>query len=485
MAPMRSGSLRLGLLLRLIALLCLLLALDALACYYTALHFANLVYDRWLVDSNRSLATAVHLQDGRIELDLPHAALEVFQFDEVDTTYYRIDAAPGRIAGEPALTPIADVPQGQVRLADSRIGGRPVRVVSMRLALPAAAGSVIISVAETLIKRSTLTREIVLAMVAPQVALLAVALSLAWLNVNRALKPLTDLAQAIESRGHDNLTPVSETDLPMEARVLASRLNELFARVYAAMQSQERFVGDAAHQLRTPLAAVVLHADAAERAIDPEARRHALRSLRQSADRAARLSQQLLVLLRAGPAAAVARFAPLDLAALARRIGEEWVPQMLLRGVDFGLAVPEAPVIVSGIESLLGELLSNLLDNALRYGRPEGRITLGVACEPVASLYVEDDGPGITPAEQDRIFERFYRTPGTSGEGCGLGLSIVKQIAELHDATVSIRSDPGSGGTRFTVAFARLERVEARGPAAQPPAELAVGARFHQPPPSA
>ncbi|MFI4869260.1 MAG: sensor histidine kinase N-terminal domain-containing protein [Steroidobacterales bacterium] len=484
---MRSGSLRLGLLLRLIALLCLLLALDALACYYTALHFANLVYDRWLVDSNRSLATAVHVQDGRIELDLPHAALEVFQFDEVDTTYYRIDAAQqGRIAGEPALTPIADVPQGQVRLANSRIGGRPVRVVSMRLGLPAAAGSVVISVAETLIKRSTLTREIVLAMVAPQVALLAVALSLAWLSVNRALKPLTDLAQAIESRGHDNLTPVSEANLPMEARVLASRLNELFARVGAAMQSQERFVGDAAHQLRTPLAALVLHADAAERAIEPEARRHALRSLRQSADRAARLSQQLLVLMRAGPAAAVARFAPLDLAALARRVGEEWVPQMLLQGVDFGLAVPEAPVIVSGIESLLGELLSNLLDNALRYGRPEGRITLGVACEPVALLYVEDDGPGIPLAEQDRIFERFYRTPGTSGEGCGLGLSIVKQIAELHDATVSIRSDPSSGGTRFTVAFVRLARADARGRASQaPPAELPVVARFHQPPPSA
>lgn len=483
---MRSGSLRLGLLLRLIALLCLLLALDALACYYTALHFANLVYDRWLIDTNRSLSTAVHAQDGRVALDLPHAALEVFQFDEVDTTYYRIDSAPqGLIAGQAALTPIADVPQGQVRLADSRIGGRPVRVVSMQLALPAAASSVTISVAETLIKRSTLTREIVLAMVAPQVALLAVALSLAWLNVNLALKPLTDLAQAIESRGHDNLTPVSEANLPVEARVLASRLNELFARVSAAMQSQERFVGDAAHQLRTPLAAVVLHADAAERAVDQEARRHALRSLRLSADRAARLSQQLLVLMRAGPAAAVARFAPLDLAALARRVGEEWVPQMLLRGVDFGLAVPEAPAIVSGIESLLGELVSNLLDNALRYGKPEGRITLGVSCDPQPSLYVEDDGPGIALAEQDRIFERFYRMPGTSGEGCGLGLSIVKQIAGLHDASVSIRSGTGGSGTRFTVAFVAVVQIDADGLARQPPpADVPTGPRFQQPPPA-
>jgi two-component system sensor histidine kinase TctE len=325
-----NRSLRLGLLLRLIALLCVLLALDAFACYYTALHFANVVYDRWLIDSDHSIATAVHAKNGGVEVDLPRAALEVFGFDEVDTTYYRIDSARrGLIAGEATLIPVPDIPVGQVRLAESRIAGRPVRVVSTRLALPTAGDSVTISVAETLVKRATLTSEIVLAMLAPQIALLAVALAMAWFNVNRALKPLTDLAHAIESRGHDNLTPVSETQLPAEARVLAARLNELFSRVSAAIQSQERFVGDAAHQLRTPLAAVVLHADAAECAADEAARRRALRNLRVSAERAAHLSQQLLVLLRTGPAAAVARFAPTDLTALIRRVGEEWVPQML------------------------------------------------------------------------------------------------------------------------------------------------------------
>ena len=452
---MPSGSLRFGLLVRLVTLLCLLLALDALACYYTALHFANLVYDRWLIDSNHSIATAVHVHDGRVEIDLPRAALEVFQFDEVDTTYYRIDAATqGLVAGDAALTAIPNVPPGQVRLANSRIGGRQVRLVSMRMVPQQDSGvDVTISVAETLIKRSTLTREIVLAMAAPQVALLAVAISLAWLSVNRALKPLTDLAQAIESRGHDNLTAVSEAGLPTEARVLAARLNELFARVSTAMQSQERFVGDAAHQLRTPLAAVVLHADAAEGAEDPDTRRRALRSLRLSAERAARLSQQLLVLVRAGPGAALAPAAPLDLAALLRRVGEEWVPQMLQRGVDFGLAVPESQVLVHANESLLAELVSNLLDNALRYGRPGGRITLGLVCRPAPALYVEDDGPGIAAGEQQRVFERFYRTPGTVGEGCGLGLSIVRQIAESHRASVTIGSGPGGAGTRVSVSF--------------------------------
>jgi two-component system sensor histidine kinase TctE len=452
---MSRGSLRWRLLLRLAALLCVLLALDALACYYTALHFANLVYDRWLIDSNHSLATTVHAQDGRVRIDLPRAALEVFQFDEIDTTYYRIDSSrDGFIAGESGLIPVAGVPAGEVRLGDSQIRGRRVRVVSMRLAPMVPGEDVTVSVAETLAKRSTLTREILLVMVAPQIALLAVALVLAWLNVTRTLKPLSDLAAAIESRSHDNLTPVPEADLPTEARVLAARLNELFGRVTAAMHSQERFVADAAHQLRTPLAAVMLHAEAAERAGDVEAQRRALRALRSSADRAARLSQQLLVLMRAGPAAGEAvHVSALDLAALARRVGEEWVPQMLQRGVDFGLAVPDQPLIVQADGPLLAELLSNLLDNALRYGHSGGRITLGVQPGDAPQLYVEDSGPGIEPAERRRVFERFYRSPGTHGEGCGLGLAIVREIAELHGAAVRIDANPSGRGARVTVQF--------------------------------
>jgi two-component system sensor histidine kinase TctE len=439
----RAGeSLRFGLLLRLASVLLVLLAMDALACYYTALHFANLVYDKWLVDSTHSIATAVRVQDGRVALDLPRSALDVFQFDEVDTTYFRVDsAARGYVAGEHALAPITDVPPGKVRLDNSQIAGRRVRLVSMRLPEPVGSDSVTVSVAETLIKRSTLTREIVLAMIAPQIALLAVGLSLAWVNVNRGLKPLTDLATEIEARDHENLAPVSEHGLPIEARALVARLNELFERVKQAIGSQERFVADAAHQLRTPLAAVVLHANAAERASDPESQRRALKSLRISADRAARITQQLLLMMR--------------------RVGEEWVPQMLARGVDFGLAVPAGSVRICADGPLLGELLSNLLDNARRYGKPSGRVTLGVVAEPAPTLYVEDDGPGIDPAEQARIFERFYRSPGTVGEGCGLGLAIVKDIAKLHHASVRVHSDVDAGGTRLSVVFADSARQSA------------------------
>src|SRR6185437_7098699 len=162
--------------------------------------------------------------------------------------------------------------------------------------VPTASGDTpIVTVAETLIKRSTRSREILLVRTAPQAALLLAALLLAWIHVNRGLQPLTDLAEDIETRGHDNLTPVQSEGLPREARILASRLNELFARVSSALQATDRFVGDAAHQLRTPLTSLVLHAEAAERAGESDTRSRALRNLRGAAERAVRLGQQLLV----------------------------------------------------------------------------------------------------------------------------------------------------------------------------------------------
>lgn len=452
---MNRATLRFGLLLRLGGALVLLLALDAVASYFTALHFANLVYDRWLIDSTRSLAQAVRTTDGRVVFDLPAVGLDVFQFDEVDKTYYRIQSARrGLIAGEPALPMQAPSPIGAIRLADGTVHGQSVRLVWIRI-VPAGADDVVtVAVAETLIKRATLTREILLVMGAPQIALLGFALLLAWLGVSRGLKPLTDLAREIESRDHHNLAPVSEAGLPREARVLATRINELIGRLGSVIGAQKRFVADAAHQLRTPLAAVLLHAERAERAPDSESERLALRALHASVERAARLIQQLLTLARTDPeAAASTQFGLIDLTGLARRVGEEWVARALEHDLDFGLVVPEQAVSVRGDERLLTELLSNLIDNAFRYGRRQGRVTLMVEAGVSPSLSVEDDGPGIAAAERHRIFERFYRAPGAGGDGCGLGLAIVREIASLHEANVEVTSGENGDGVRFCVTF--------------------------------
>jgi two-component system sensor histidine kinase TctE len=448
-------SLRVGLLSRLAPVLVLLLALDAVACYFTALHFANLIYDRWLIDSTRSLAQAVRSEGGRIEFDVPRVALQIFQFDEVDKTYFKIvSSRRGFLAGDAGLPDDTTVPVNGIRLTDATLQGQRVRVVSTRIAPPQTDDTVTVSIAETLIKRTTLARDILLAMVAPQVALVGIASLLAWLGVSRGLKPLTDLASQIEARDQNNLTPVPQNGLPREARVLAARINELLARLDSAMRAQKRFVADAAHQLRTPLAAVMLHAEWAQRAPDGATEREALRALHRSVERAGRMSQQLLALARTDPDAINAvELKPLDLVALARRVGEEWIPRALKRDIDFGLIVPDTPVRITGDDRLLSELLSNLIDNALRYSGPAGRVSVIVEAGPRPKLAVQDDGPGIPEDERARIFERFYRMPGSDGDGCGLGLAIVEEVARLHGSRVEVSAGSDARGSRFTVTF--------------------------------
>lgn len=452
---MNDRSLRVGLLSWLGPVLVLLLALDALACYFTALHFANLVYDRWLIDSTRSLAQAVRSEHGRIEFDVPRVALQIFQFDEVDQTYFKIVSdRRGYIAGETDLPTGNSVPINGIHLDNATVQAQRVRVVSTRIAPRETNDTVTVTIAETLIKRNTLARDILLAMVAPQVALLGIASLLAWLGVSRGLKPLTDLASQIEARDHNNLSPVPQTGLPREARVLAARINELLARLGSAIRAQKRFVADAAHQLRTPLAAVMLQVERAQRAPDSATEREALRALHRSVERAGRMSQQLLALARTDPDAVNAvELKPLDLVALARRVGEEWIPRALKRDIDFGLIVPNGPVPITGDDRLLSELLSNLIDNALRYCSAAGRVSVIVEAGPQPRLAVQDDGPGIPEDERAKIFERFYRVPGSSGDGCGLGLAIVEEIARLHSSTVEVGPGSDGHGSRFAVVF--------------------------------
>jgi two-component system sensor histidine kinase TctE len=448
-------SLRAGLLLRLGVVLVLLLTLDAVASYFTALHFANLVYDRWLIDSTRSLAQAVRAEHGLIQFDLPRVALEIFQFDEVDKTYFKVSSeTEGFIGGDAALPDVAPKQIGGLRLAFTNVHGNSVRLVSTLIAPGRPEDPVLVTVAETLKKRSTLTGEILIGMAAPQIALLGIALLLGRIGVNHGLKPLTDLAAQIESRGQNNLSPVPQSGLPREARVLVARINDLLERLGNAMRAQKRFVADAAHQLRTPLAAVLLHAERAERATDTSTEREALGALHRSVERAARLSAQLLALARTDPEAVSAiELKPLDLTTLTRTVGEEWVRRALERDIDFGLAVPDHPVLVKGDERLLSEVLSNLIDNALRYGNPGGHVTLMVETGEKIRLSVQDDGPGIPPEERTRIFERFYRLQNSNSDGCGLGLSIVAEIARLHNATVEVTSGANDRGSRFSVVF--------------------------------
>ncbi|HYD07930.1 MAG TPA: HAMP domain-containing sensor histidine kinase, partial [Reyranella sp.] len=228
-------------------------------------------------------------------------------------------------------------------------------------------------------------------------------------------------------------------------------------RLDRALTLQARFIADAAHQLKTPIAALRAQLDVALREPDPVRLREAVEASYPGLERLSRLASQLLSLARNEPEAAGAvRFESLDLNVLGLQVATQWVPEAIKRDLDLGFEAAPAPVLVRGDAGRLRELLDNLLDNAVRYSRAGGRITVRVTAAPAASLEVSDDGPSIPPEERERVFERFHRLLGTSRDGSGLGLAIAREIAALHGARITLRDDADGVGNAFAVSFPHL-----------------------------
>jgi two-component system sensor histidine kinase TctE len=453
----KPQSLRAQLLLRLTLPLTFIVILDAAVSYVVALHYTDLAYDRWLLDSARSLAQQVKAQKDKVTFELPPIAVEVFRWDDVDKTFFKVESRTGGfMAGDKALPSpsISVMDNERPFFSDSEIQGKRVRTVSVITAPTATSGEVLVSVAETLNKRRSMMSEILLAVVLPQMALVFIAGVHVWRGINRGLGPLHELTRIIARRSARELNPIPDSGVPLEVRTLTHTINELLQRLASAMAAQRRFVENAAHQLRTPLAGLKVQAERALRANDLEAMKPALVHIKNAADRVSHLSTQLLVLARSEPVMRGAReFKSVDLTELAKACCMDWAPKALERRMELGFDAPEKRFRIAGDETLLRELLNNLLDNAVRYGKAAGQISVKIEAHPRAALIVEDDGPGIQPNEADKVFERFYRIPGSPGEGCGLGLAIVKEIADLHSARVSIGSNPSGAGTRIEVRF--------------------------------
>ncbi|MBK9594556.1 MAG: sensor histidine kinase N-terminal domain-containing protein [Rhodocyclales bacterium] len=283
-------------------------------------------------------------------------------------------------------------------------------------------------------------------------ALPALAL-LIWLAVGAGLAPLAGVAREVGRRAPDNLAPLDEASAPREISPLIGALNALFDRLRTSLEQERRFTADAAHELRTPLAAVKTQAQVAIGATADAERTRALANVVAGTDRAARLVEQLLVLARLDPQTALPPGQTVDLQALAQQGVAESAPAAAGKGIEVGLA-PGAAAPVAGDAVLLAVLLRNLLDNAVRYTPPGGEVEVSV--RPVdggVSLTVVDNGPGIPEAERGQVFERFHRVLGSGEAGSGLGLSIVRRIADLHRAGVSLEAGPGGRGLRVEVSF--------------------------------
>jgi two-component system sensor histidine kinase TctE len=452
-------SLRVQLLRRLLLPIAALLTLGAVIAYYASIEPAQAAYDQALIDVGLALGERIDFVDGRYSLDLPEAAERVLRTDRYDHIYFRVQAPDGTpLAGDRALPPAPpdDTPKDGVIAYDDAYAGHAVRAVAVLV--PCGGKVCTVQVAETTVKRRHLVRDIVLSSLVPTMLIAIATLVILWFGVKTGLAPLARLSEQIKERSPRDLRPIEVGQAPEEAKPLVGALNDLFGQVAEANSNQQRFLANAAHQLRTPLAGLQAHTELALSQPVPDSCRAELEQVHLATVRTSRLANQLLALARAEPGGnAAAGMGVLDMRRVVEGVADEWVHRALARDIDLGFELAEARV--RGSEFLLRETLANLIHNALEYVPAGGHVTVRTGTHASnsgsqATLEVEDDGPGIPPAERELVVQRFYRIPGTSGTGSGLGLSIVSEIAASHDARLEIgATTPDGRGCKVSLIF--------------------------------
>ena len=433
--------------------------ISALVDYDIATRSVVQAYDRSLLESAFDIGRQVKVLDGTVYVDLPEVAVQMLQMRESGRTYYLVSGAGGRfITGDLDFPPPPeDLSFEGANYYDDVYQGKPVRVVAVKIPVESGGykGHVTVQVAENLATRVDVLRQVLLRMMLPQALLILFAGLAVWYAVGRALVPLASLQRELATRSHRDLSPLPEQQAPEEVRPLIRAMNELLGRLSQALEAQQRFIADAAHQLRTPVAGIKTQMELVLRQSPAGEAQATLKQLQAATEQTTRLVNQLLSLARAEPGAGRSQGAEaIDLARLARDTTTEWVPRALARNIDLGFDSPLAAAHVEGDAFMLREMLNNLLDNAVRYTHPGGQVTVRVTPRGRGIvLAVEDNGPGIPDAERERVFERFHRILGTGAEGCGLGLAIVREIALSHGAEASLSSGANNAGTLVRVDF--------------------------------
>mgnify|MGYP001788357340 CR=1 FL=1 len=438
--------------------------------WLVAQNIAGKPFDRALEYNVQALGKLVVVKDNTVQFNLTGPAREILRADDTDLVYYQVLSARGEIlSGERDLPmpPDEEKPiDGEVRLREDKIGGEDVRVAYTWITADGkAANRVLVQVAETLEKRKTLATEIVKGTMVPQFVTLPLAVLLVWLALVRGIKPLAQLEKRIRARKPDDMSPLDDTAVPEEVAPLVSSMNDLLSRLKASLTTQKRFLADAAHQLKTPLAGLRMQADLAQRETNADELKKSLKHIGKSSVRATHTVNQLLALARAETTGRSLAKQTVNMVLIASEVMADSVPRALEKQIDLGYEGPDAggqATQLEGNPTLLKELVRNLLDNAIAYTPEKGQVTLRLltdAFSGVLVLLVEDSGPGIPAAERELVFQPFYRALGTNVDGSGLGLAIVVEIAKQHDATVSIEDAmlPGhtqSPGTRIAVRFA-------------------------------
>lgn len=458
------GSLRNQLLRWLILPLVALVALNAVSLYGDALEAADIAYDRSLLASTRALAERVSVRDGKVVADVPYVALDSFETDTLGRIYYKVTGLRGEtVSGFDDLPPVPkDVPRSDlypalVRFYHAQYNGEPVRIAALLQPVfdDSMRGIALIQVGETLDARHALSRRILVNTLLRQALLVLAVATLVWFAVRLVLRPLMDLKNEVETRPLSDLSDVDPDLVHKEVRPLVLAMNGAMTRMQDLVASQRRFIADASHQLRTPLAVLKTQAELALREEDPAAMRAIVRSVAGTTDSAIHLANRLLTLARIEHGGGKLRSSPVLLAAVAGQVGLELAQAAVQKGIDLALDAEDGDTTVEGDALLLHELVSNLVDNAIRYTPAHGSVQLRVARRADGVLLeVLDSGPGIAPQERDKVFTPFYRAQATleaNPGGTGLGLAIVRDIATMHGAVLALGEGEDGRGLKLSV----------------------------------
>ncbi|MCW3481188.1 sensor histidine kinase N-terminal domain-containing protein [Neisseriaceae bacterium JH1-16] len=411
---------------------------------------ADRAFDRTLQASARSIAERVTVEGGELVVDIPVAALEMFDPNFQDRVFYRVG-----FAGASTITGYHDLPlpsplpaSGELAFYDTHYRGESLRVAaySFPLYYGGAHRQMLVQVGETTSARQALALQLQRDSLLQQLLLALAVVLFTSIGIHQVLRPLREVGRTLNERGGDPALRLDENAVQSELQPLARALNQTLEKLEEQLDARQRFVADAAHQLRTPLTLLKTQAELTAREPDGARRDEGLAALVRSTDQAIRLANQLLALSRAEPWQAQQPAAPFDLARLAREVCGDFIATALAKQIDLGYEGAEHAQL-SGQPLLLRELMSNLIDNAIRYSPVGGVVTVAVGPGDAGwCLSVQDNGPGIPVAERQRVFERFYRGEHVSdNEGCGLGLAIVAEIARVHGADVTLNEPPGGG----------------------------------------
>jgi two-component system sensor histidine kinase TctE len=461
---MSGWSLRSRLFVLIILPLIAVAVVAAVARYVMAERTSQRLYDNTLLAVALTISRDVVLSEGDL---LTEQLLDALTQALGDPVYYRIEGPEGRFvtgySDAPARPAGGEVPSGIPFFYDALSLGEPVRVVTLRefIAEPQFGGWVTVDVWQTVNQRNTLSLSLLMQSVILMSIVVATAALLVWFGINLGLRPLLDLRDAVAQRSPDDLGPIRRA-VPKEVRSLVGAMNSLFARLSEAFAVRDAFISDAAHQLRNPVAAIQAQAEAATTAPSEEELRSRVEELAETARRTGRLTQQLLSMEKARGQDTSDAWQSVDLRALAEDLAKRFAERALPRDISVSFKVSGDGRPISGDPIMLAEAIENLLDNAIRYGCPDGgEVGLKlVFTDADAVIRVVDTGKGFPEDMRDRVFDRFFRVSDDASGGCGLGLAIVRKVAEAHGGSALVAETISGGAVEIRVPFAR-KRIRA------------------------